>query len=176
MRAYKQLGDVEKAFRTLKGLDLRMRPIHHRLETRVRAHMFLCMLAYYVEWHMREALAPLLFVEEDLALARATRDPVAQATPSPNALAKKHSKRSHDGLPLRHFNGLLSAVATLCSNTCRVGEGKHAERQPLVVVQAAGQQQQHPLRTECRADQPAPGGGRGRATACRAAAGRLWDQ
>jgi hypothetical protein len=128
VRAYKQLGDVEKAFRTLKGLDLRMRPIHHRLETRVRAHMFLCMLAYYVEWHMREALAPLLFVEEDLALARATRDPVAQAAPSPSALAKKNSKRSHDGLPLRHFNGLLSSLATLCSNTCRVGEGKHATR------------------------------------------------
>jgi hypothetical protein len=126
VRAYKQLGDVEKAFRTLKGLDLRIRPIHHRLETRVRAHMFLCMLAYYVEWHMRQALAPLLFVEEDLALARATRDPVAQAAPSQSTLAKKKSKRSNDGLPLRHFNGLLSALATLCSNTCRVGDGKHA--------------------------------------------------
>jgi len=125
VRAYKQLGDVEKAFRTLKGLDLRIRPIHHRLETRVRAHMFLCMLAYYVEWHMRQALAPLLFVEENLALARAVRDPVAQAAPSESVLAKKNTKRSHDGLPLRHFNGLLSALATLCSNTCRVGEGKH---------------------------------------------------
>jgi transposase len=102
VRAYKQLGDVEKAFRTLKGLDLRVRPIHHRLETRVRAHLFLCMLAYYVEWHMRQALAPLLFVEEDLAQA------------------KKNSKLSQDDL--------LSALATLCSNTCRVGEGKHATR------------------------------------------------
>jgi hypothetical protein len=128
VRAYKQLGDVEKAFRTLKGLDLRMRPIHHRIETRVRAHMFLCMLAYYVEWHMREALAPLLFVEEDLALARAMRDPVARAIPSDSVLAKKNTKRSHDGLPLRHFNGLLSVLSTLCSNTCRVGEGKHAAR------------------------------------------------
>ncbi len=126
MRAYKQLGDVEKAFRTLKGLDLRMRPIHHRLETRVRAHMFLCLLAYYVEWHMRAALAPLLYVEEDLALARATRDPVAQATPSARAQAKKQSKRSLDGFPLRHFNGLLSMLSTLCANTCRVGDGKHA--------------------------------------------------
>jgi len=128
VRAYKQLGDVEKAFRTLKGLDLRMRPIHHRIETRVRAHMFLCMLAYYVEWHMREALAPLLFVEEDLALARAMRDPVARAIPSDNVLAKKNTKRSHDGLPLRHFNGLLSVLSTLCSNICRVGDGKHAAR------------------------------------------------
>jgi hypothetical protein len=128
VRAYKQLGDVEKAFRTFKGLDLRIRPIHHRLETRVRAHLFLCLLAYYVEWHMREALAPLLFVEEDLAGARAARDPVAQATPSESAQTKKQSKRSHNGLPLRHFNGLLSALATLCSNTCRVGEGKHITR------------------------------------------------
>jgi hypothetical protein len=128
VRGYKQLGDVEKAFRTLKGLDLRVRPIHHRLETRVRAHLFLCMLAYYVEWHMREALAPLLFVEENLAEARATRDPVAKAIPSDSAQAKKNSKRSRDGLPLRHFNGLLSVLATLCSNTCRVGEGKHAAR------------------------------------------------
>jgi hypothetical protein len=128
VRAYKQLGDVEKAFRTFKGLDLRIRPIHHRLETRVRAHLFLCMLAYYVEWHMRQALAPLLFVEENLPLARTTRDPVAQAHPTENALAKKKTKRSDTGLPLRHFNGLLSVLETLCSNTCRVGEGKHAAR------------------------------------------------
>jgi hypothetical protein len=141
VRAYKQLGDVEKAFRTLKGLDLRIRPIHHRLERRVRAHLFLCMLAYYVEWHMRQALAPLLFVEEDLALARATRDPVAQAAPTAGALAKKTSKRSHDGLPLRTFNGLLGVLSTLCSNTCRVGEGKHAARfqQP---TQATAHQQE----------------------------------
>ena len=77
---------------------------------------------------MRQALAPLLFVEEDLAGARAARDPVAQASPSENALAKKNSKRSQDGLPLRHFNGLLSVLSTLCSNTCRVGEGKHPIR------------------------------------------------
>jgi hypothetical protein len=128
VRAYKQLGDVEKAFRTFKGLDLRVRPIHHRLETRVRAHLFLCMLAYYVEWHMRQALAPLLFVEENLAQARAARDPVAKAMPSESAQAKKNSKLSQDGLPLRHFDGLLSVLATLCSNTCRVGEGKHATR------------------------------------------------
>ena len=128
VRAYKQLGDVEKAFRTFKGLDLRVRPIHHRLETRVRAHLFLCMLAYYVEWHMRVALAPLLFVEEHLAQARAMRDPVAKATPSASAQAKKNSKHSQDGLPLRHFNGLLSVLATLCANTCRVGEGKHVTR------------------------------------------------
>jgi transposase len=128
VRAYKRLGDVEKAFRTFKGLDLRVRPIRHRLATRVRAHLFLCLLAYYVEWHMREALAPLLYVDEDLAQIRATRDPVARAEPSASALAKKKSKCSQEGFPLRSFNGLLSALATLCANTCRVGEGKHATR------------------------------------------------
>ncbi len=101
VRAYKQLGDVEKAFRTLKGLDLHIRPIHHRLEARVRAHIFLCMLAYYVEWHMREALAPLLFVEENLTEARAARDPVAKAAPTASAKAKKSSKHTADGHPLR---------------------------------------------------------------------------
>jgi transposase len=128
VRAYKRLGDVEKAFRTFKGLDLRVRPIRHRLEDRVRAHLFLCMLAYYVEWHMREALAPLLYVDEDLAQIRATRDPVAPAKPSDSARAKKQSKHSEGGFPLRSFNGLLSALATLCANTCRVGEGKYAAR------------------------------------------------
>ena len=90
--------------------------------------MFLCMQAYYVEWHMREALAPLLYVDEDLAQIRATRDPVARAEPSASALAKKKSKCSQEGFPLRSFNGLLSALASLCANTCRVGEGKHATR------------------------------------------------
>lgn len=128
VRAYKRLGDVEKAFRTFKGLDLRVRPIRHRLETRVRAHVFLCMLAYYVEWHLREAWAPLLYAEEDLAQLRATRDPVAQAKPSPTAQAKKKNKRSQEGFPLRSFNGLLTALSTLCLNTCRVGEGRNATR------------------------------------------------
>ena len=141
VRAYKQLGDVEKAFRTLKGLDLRVRPIHHRLERRVRAHLFVCMLAYYVEWHMREALAPLLFAEEDLAHARAGRDPVKKAQPSERALAKKKNKCSHHGLPLRNFNGLLCVLATLCSNTCRVGEGKHAARFPRSTEATAHQRE-----------------------------------
>jgi transposase len=128
VRTYKRLGDVEKAFRTFKGLDLRVRPINHRLETRVRAHIFLCMLAYYVEWHMREALASLLYVDDDLSQIRATRDPVARAEPSPKALAKKENRRSEGGFPLHSFNGLLGALATLCVNTCRVGEGRNAVR------------------------------------------------
>jgi len=141
VRAYKQLGDVEKAFRTLKGLDLRVRPIHHRLERRVRAHLFLCMLAYYVEWHMREALAPLLFGEEDLAHARATRDPVQKAQPSDRALAKKKNRCSRDGFPLRNFNGLLCMLATQCSSTCHVGEGKHAVQFPRSTEATAHQRE-----------------------------------
>jgi len=128
VRTYKRLGDVEKAFRTLKGLDLRVRPIHHRLEERVRAHLFLCMLAYYVEWHMRHALAPLLYVDEDLREHRATRDPVARAEPSASAARKKLTKHSTSGFALRTFNGLLSMLSTQCANTCRVGEGAHAVR------------------------------------------------
>lgn len=128
VRTYKQLGNVEKAFRTFKGIDLRVRPIHHRLEDRVRAHLFLCMLAYYVEWHMRRALAPLLYAEEELPALRAARDPVTAAKPSPLASEKKASKTSASGLPLRSFPALLNGLATLCANVCRVGEGQHAAR------------------------------------------------
>ncbi len=141
VRAYKRLGNVEKAFRTFKGIDLRVRPIHHRLEDRVRAHLFLCMLAYYVEWHMRQALAPLLYVDEDLDAIRATRDPVAPAMPSPRAIKKKKSRTSASGLPLRSFNGLLNALATLCANICRAGEGANAARFQCVTEVNALQQE-----------------------------------
>jgi transposase len=87
VRSYKRLSDVERAFRSLKTLDLNVRPIHHRREPRVRAHIFLCMLAYYVEWHLREAWRPLLFADEDQQ-ANATRDPVAPAKRSPAALSR----------------------------------------------------------------------------------------
>lgn len=125
VRTYKRLGDVEKAFRTFKGLDLRIRPIHHRLEERVRSHLFLCMLAYYVEWHMRQALASLLYAEEDLPEVRAARDPVAKAKPSQNLRRKRATKETLDGtLPLRRWDGLLSALSTVVRNLCRTGVGK----------------------------------------------------
>ena len=89
VRTYKRLALVERVFRCLKGIDLRVRPIHHRTATRVRAHFFLCLLAYYVEWHMREALRPLLFDDEQLEQDRQTRDPVAPARSSPSAKRKK---------------------------------------------------------------------------------------
>lgn len=128
VRAYKRLGNVEKAFRTFKGVDLRVRPIHHRLEDRVRAHIFLCMLAYYIEWHMRIALAPLLYVDEDLEPTRTTRDPVARAEPSVSSQAKRASKTSEEGWPLRRWDGVLQTLATITQNRCRVGEGKLSVR------------------------------------------------
>jgi len=124
VRVYKRLGNVEKAFRTFKGVDLRIRPIHHRLEDRVRAHVLLCMLAYYIEWHMRQSLAPLLYADEELELNRTTRDPVAKVKPSPEVRRKQATHESSDGLPLRRWDGLLSALSTQVRNTCRVGEGK----------------------------------------------------
>ena len=92
VRSYKNLAQVEHAFRCLKGIDLLVRPIRHRDEQRVRAHLFLCMLAYYVEWHMRQALAPLLFDDEQLRRDRATRDPVAPAQASASAQRKRSSE------------------------------------------------------------------------------------
>ena len=120
VRRYKSLAQVERAFRTLKGMDLRIRPIHHRTEDHVRAHIFLCMLAYYVEWHMRRALAPLLFDDEELSRDRARRDPVAPAASSASAQAKKISRVTADGLPLQSFHTLLRHLATRCRNTCRI--------------------------------------------------------
>jgi transposase len=120
VRRYKSLAQVERAFRTLKGMDLRIRPIHHRTEDHVRAHIFLCMLAYYVEWHMRRALAPLLFDDEELIRDRARRDPVAPAASSASAQAKKISRVTADGLPVQSFHTLLRHLATRCRNTCRI--------------------------------------------------------
>ena len=120
VRSYKSLAQVERAFRCLKGVDLRVRPIFHRTPERVRAHIFLCLLAYYVEWHMRRALAPLLFEDEQLEAERTRRDAVAPAQPSAAVKKKKASRRSAEGLPLHSFKTLLEALATRCQNTCRV--------------------------------------------------------
>ena len=118
VRHYKRLSDVERAFRSLKTIDLKVRPIRHRLEDRVRAHIFLCMLAYYVEWHMREAWRPLLFSDEDQA-AKQTRDPVAPAKRSEAALRKVHTKVLDDGTPVHSFQTLLEELSTIVRNICR---------------------------------------------------------
>ena len=117
VRRYKSLATVERAFRCLKGVDLLVRPIHHRTEDHVRAHVFLCMLAYYVEWHMRQALAPLLFQDEELDRDRSRRDPVAPAKPSESARRKKLTRVAADGLPLHSFQTLLADMATRCRNS-----------------------------------------------------------
>lgn len=116
--SYKQLASVERAFRSLKTIDLKVRPIFHYTPDRVRAHVFLCMLAYYVEWHMREALAPILFDEDDaLAAARERDSIVAPAKPSPSAARKAKTKRTPDGSPVHSFRTLLSDLATIAKNT-----------------------------------------------------------
>ena len=117
---YKRLSTVERAFRSLKTVDLKIRPIHHRLADRVRAHTFLCMLAYYVEWHMREALAAILFDDDDKAAAERARDSiVAPAQRSPRAKRKAASKRTDDGFPVHSFQTLLQDLATLTKNHMR---------------------------------------------------------
>ncbi|MDE2394037.1 MAG: IS1634 family transposase [Burkholderiales bacterium] len=118
VRSYKSLAQVERAFRSLKTVDLKVRPIHHRLADRVRAHIFLCMLAYYVEWHMREAWRELMFADTDLQ-AKATRDPVAPAQRSTAAQKKAHSHALPNGEPAHSFATLMAEMAGIVSNTCR---------------------------------------------------------
>jgi hypothetical protein len=117
VRAYKGLSKAERAFRSLKTVDLKVRPIHHHLADRVRAHVLLCMLAYYVEWHMREALAPVLFDDEDPQAGEALRrSVVAPAQRSPAAQAKAAHKCTADDTPVHSFQTLLSDLATICRN------------------------------------------------------------
>jgi len=124
VRTYKSLGQVEQAFRCIKSIDLQVRPIRHRSQAHVRAHIFLCMLAYYVQWHMRKALSSVLFQDDELDADRWTRDPVAKAEPSESARAKKRTKKTPDGWPVHSLSTLLTDLATRCTNTCRTGEGK----------------------------------------------------
>ena len=118
VRNYKALANVERAFRSLKTIDLKVRPIHHRTADRVRAHILLCMLAYYVEWHMREAWRELMFADCDTQ-AKATRDPVAPARRSRAAQDKAARHTLEDGTPAHSFSTLLAELATIVRNTCR---------------------------------------------------------
>ena len=122
VQTYKDLAKVERAFRSLKTIDLKVRPIHHRLEDRVRAHVFLCMLAYYVEWHMRTLLAPILFDDDDHEAAKAARaSVVAPAQRSAKAKLKDATKRTEDDKPVHSFRTLLKDLATLAKNHVRTG-------------------------------------------------------
>jgi transposase len=118
VKTYKQLAQVERAFRSLKTVDIEVRPIHHRRPHRVRAHVFLCTLAYYLEWHMRQALKPILFDDHDKAAAEAARSSiVAKAKRSKAADRKALTKRTDDGLPVHSFRSLLGDLATVTQNT-----------------------------------------------------------
>jgi hypothetical protein len=118
VRNYKSLSRVERAFRCLKSVDLQIRPIYHWLADRVRAHVFLCMLAYYLEWHMRQRLAPILYDDTDKDAAEAQRaSVVAKAERSPAAVTKQTTGRTEDGLPVHSFRTLLADLATLTRNT-----------------------------------------------------------
>ncbi len=124
VRNYKSLAEVERAFRCLKGIDLLVRPIRHRTEERVPAHIFLCLLAYYVEWHLRQAWAPLLFEDEERREERKRRDPILPAEPTASAKAKKHSHETREGLPVHSFATLLAELASRARVTYEFKSGE----------------------------------------------------
>jgi hypothetical protein len=140
VRAYKALSSVEQAFRSFKTVDLKVRPIFHWLDDRIRGHVFLCMLAYYVEWHMREKLAPLLFDDHEREEAESKRTSIVQPAPrSEAAQAKDASKRTADGLPVHSFRTLLADLATLAKNRVRVGDESSSEFYELTHASAVQQ-------------------------------------
>jgi transposase len=121
VRAYKRLSQVEQLFRCLKGIDLLVRPIYHRLDPRVRAHVLICVLAYYVEWHLRRAWRSLLFADEELDGDRQERDPVAPAQPSASVRRKKSTHQTAGGLPVHSFRTLLAHMGGRRRETIQVG-------------------------------------------------------
>jgi transposase len=143
VRHYKALANVERAFRSLKTIDLKVRPIHHRTADRVRAHIFLCMLAYYVEWHMRQAWRELMFADCDQQ-AKATRDPVAPAQRSAAALTKASRHTLDDGTPAHSFATLLEELAGIVRNTCRIPNAR-SDAPTFEVVTSPNPKQQHAL-------------------------------
>ena len=142
VRSYKMLSQVEQAFRSLKTIDLEVRPIRHRREDRVKAHIFLCMLAHYVVWHMIESWRELLFCDEDQQ-AKKTRDPIAPAKRSNAALDKVHSKVLDDGTPVHSFQTLLKDLSTIVSNACRRPGASTADEPTFDIVTNPSPTQQH---------------------------------
>jgi len=142
VRNYKSLANVERAFRSMKTVDLLVRPIHHRTEDRVRAHIFLCMLAYYVQWHMTQAWRPLTFADEDQE-AKTTRDPVAPAKRSDEALAKAALKTTQDDEPVHSFRSLLEHLGSLVRNHCT--RDSKLDLPPLVIDSTPTDYQQKAL-------------------------------
>ncbi len=138
VRSYKSLAEVERAFQCLKGIDLLVRPIRHRTEDRVPAHIFLCVLAYYVEWHLRRAWAPLLFEDEERWEERKRRDPILTAKPADSAQRKKSSHETVEGLPAHSFEDLLSALASRARVTYALKSGKAEEKTSVTFRQVPG--------------------------------------
>ena len=126
VRSYKQLSRVERFFRTVKGVSILVRPIRHRAVVRVKAHFFICLLAYYIEWHMRKALAPLLFDDEELGQGWRKRDPVAQAQVSESAQKKKKTRKTNDGFPVYDFKVLIHELGKRNRNRCRLKSDESA--------------------------------------------------
>ena len=143
VRNYKALANVERAFRSLKTIDLKVRPIHHRAADRVRAHIFLCMLAYYVDWHMRQAWRELMFADCDQA-AKAWRDPVAPAQRSAATLAKVSSHTLDDGTPAHSFATLLKELVGIVRNTCRIPNAR-SDAPTFAVLTSPNPKQQRAL-------------------------------
>jgi len=132
--AYKDLAQVESAFRSMKSVDLKVRPIYHWKDDRIRAHVFLCMLAYYVEWHMRGKLAKLLFDDHEREQAEETRESIVTKAPrSEAAKQKEHTRRTSDGFPVQSFQCLLKDLATLCKNRMRWKASPDAQFDQLTV-------------------------------------------
>ena len=128
VRAYKDLSKVERAFRSIKTVDLKVRPIYHWLDNRIRAHVFLCMLSYYVEWHMRQKLAPILFDDHDRQAAESTRDSIVTPAPRSSAAERKDAtKRTHDDYPVHSFQTLLEDLGTLTKNRVCM-DGNHTSQ------------------------------------------------
>ncbi len=143
VRSYKSLSQVERAFRTIKTIDLKVRPIHHYLEQRVRTHIFLCMLAYYVEWHMREVWRPLLFSDEGLE-AKTVRDPVAPAERSPATMEKIQTKRLEDGSAVHSFRTLIQSLSSIVMNIAYV-PGMKEKDATFEIITTPNETQRHAL-------------------------------
>ncbi len=141
VRYYKSLSQVERAFRSIKTMDLEVRPVNHHLEQRVRTHLFLCMLAYYVKWHMMEAWRPLLFADEDLQ-AKQTRDPVVPVKRSAQAETKVQSKLLVDGSITHSFQSLLRNLATIVRNTCQSKDTEAGMASFIIDTQLTQKQQE----------------------------------
>lgn len=139
---YKRLAEIERGFRTLKGIDLSVRPIRHRLEDRVKAHIFLSMLAHYVQWHMIEAWAPLTFKDEAEADAARMRDPVAPTRRSQAALAKVRTRTLADGTPAMSFTRLLAHMGSIVRNTMRSASARIGEATFTLTTRPNPKQQQ----------------------------------